>query len=157
MEKNERVCATDRVGYSIILGIMALFLGFSVWVGFAESVRHGVTGGVSVLMGIAWCIWKLIDLRYLDEEGITCTRFGKTHRFLAWKDVASVHRVRRHEVSVKTSGTRVLLVTPRGCPAYEPGKSCSGHLADCRGQAILLDDSKENRAYIEEIWGKIAE
>ena len=157
MEKNERVCATDRVGYSIILGIMVLFLGFSVWVGVAESVRHGVTGGVAVLICIAWCIWKLIDLKYLDAEGITCIRFGKTVRFLAWKDVASVYRVHRYEVSMKTSGTRVLLVTPVSCPAYGSGKSCSGHLADCRGQAILLDDSKENRAYIEEIWGKIAE
>lgn len=91
MEEKGRVCATDRVGYSIILGIMVLFLGLSVWVGFADSVRHGVTGGVAVLFGMAWCVWKLIDLRYLDGEG------------------------------------------------------------------ILLDDSKENRAYIEEIWGKIAE
>lgn len=90
MEEKGKVCATDRVGYSIILGIMVLFLGLSVWVGFAESVRHGVTGGVAVLIGMAYCLWKLIDLRYLDDEGIRCIRFGKIIRFLAWKDVASV-------------------------------------------------------------------
>ena len=44
---------------------------------------------------------------------------------------------------------------PVGCPAFAPGKSCSGHLADCKGQAILLDDSKENRAYIEKVFGNI--
>ena len=155
MEEKGKVCATDRVGYSIILGIMVLFLGLSVWVGFAESVRHGVTGGVAVLICIAWCSWKLMNPQYLDGEGITCTRLGKTHRFLAWRDVASVHRVRRYEVSMKTSGTRVLLVTPLGCPDYTAGKSCSGHLADCKGQAILLDDSRENRAYIEKVFGNI--
>lgn len=157
MEEKGKICATDRVGYSIILGIMVLFLGLSVWVGFAESVRHGVTGGVAVLIGIAYCLWKLIDLLYLDTEGITCTRLGKPIRFLGWKNVASVHRVHRCEVSMKTSGTRVLLVTPVGCPDYTAGKSCSGHLADCKGHAILLEDSKENRAYIEKVWGRIAE
>lgn len=157
MEEKSRVCATDRVGYSIILGICALCLGLGVWLGVTESERHGITGSVVALLCMLWCLWKLIDLRYLDGEGITCTRFRRTWRFLAWKDVASVHRVHRHEISLKSSATRVLLVTPVGCPAYEKGKSCNGHLADCKGQAVLLDDSKENRAYIERVWGKIAE
>ena len=31
----------------------------------------------------------------------------------------------------------------------------SGHLADCGGRAILLDDSKQNRAYIAKAWGRV--
>ena len=32
MEQKTRICATDRIGYSIVLGIFGLFLILSIWV-----------------------------------------------------------------------------------------------------------------------------
>ena len=155
MEQKTRICATDRIGYSIVLGIFGLFLILSIWVYFGESAGHGLTGAVVSLAGMGLCAWHLIDLRYLDEDGITCTQFGRVYRRLPWSEVAQVHKLHRHNISAKTSSQWVIVVTPVGCPAYVPGKSCSGHLADCDGRAILLDDSKQNRAYIAKAWGRV--
>ena len=148
MKETKGICATDRVGYIILLAILVLFLGLGIWLSSAEATAEALSLVICALFGIGFCGYHLIEQQYLDEEGITVRRFGKAVRFLAWRDVAQVHRIYRQK-------TTVLMVTPSGCPEYSPGGSCDGHLSECKGQAILLDDSKQNREYIEQVWGKI--
>lgn len=148
VKETKGICATPRGWYWFHLALGVFSVGYGTWYAMAS---HGYKGWMLTVCGVCiFCVgvYHLIVQYHLDGDGITVRRFGKSVRFLAWRDVAQVHRIHRQK-------STVLMVTPSVCPAFRPGGTCDGHLSECKGQAILLDDSKQNRAYIEQVWGKI--
>lgn len=148
VNKTKGICARERVWDIVMLAILVLFLGLGIWRLSAGSTAEALSLIICALFAIGFWGYRLVEQQYLDEEGITVRRFGRTVRFLAWRDVAQVHRIYRQKYTV-------LMVTPASCPAFRPGGTCDGHLSECKGQAILLDDSKQNRDYIAQVWDKI--
>lgn len=148
MKQTKGICATLRGWYWFHLALGVFSVGYGAWYAMTSKDFRGWTLVVCGVFVFCVGVYHLIVQYHLNEEGITVRRFGKPVRFLAWPDVAQVHRIHRQK-------STVLMVTPRSCPEYSPGGSCDAHLANCKGQAILLDDSKQNREYIEQVWGKI--
>lgn len=148
VEETRGMRARERGWDIVMLAILVLFLGLGVWMWSSESTADALTSIICALFAIVFWGYRLIEQQYLDEEGITVRRFGRTVRFLAWRDVGQVHRIRRQKYAV-------LMVTPAVCPEYSFGDSCDDHVAKCKGQAILLDDSRQNREFIGQVWGKV--
>ena len=110
-----------------------------------------------VFLGIIFfcAMYKKAKSFTLDEEGISCYRFGRFYKRFLWKDVAQVGIVTRGEGGIGSHNTYIV-VTPKGVPEFDPKKIKGGdYLVEYEDQTFTMDETKKACDAFLAAYGKI--
>ena len=152
---NKRICATSRITWSIFLVVSLLCLTGGIMLCLCQQMEKALVLVPCALYLLGVSVYHLTHTKFMDADGIACYRFGKSIRFLAWSDIGQVCIVKRHSISAGGSGEDFIIVVPNWCAPYAPPTSGDSYLLEHHDYAISLDHTKQNIAFISQVWGPV--
>ncbi len=107
----------------------------------------------TIIIVISMC--KQFKSFVLDEEGITCYKFGRFHKRFLWEDVVQVGIVTRGGGGVGSHNTYIV-VTPKGVPMFDSKKIKGGdYLVEYEDQTITMNETKKACEAFLSTYGRI--
>lgn len=155
MEKKK--ATTSPIIWLMILGLAILGAAFAVVLeDDSFTVERRLCMIVLCSMVMLYAAYHASYSAYISEDGISCSFLGKNILEYRWGELYDVAVINDYRLSVRHS-TRIVAIS-KGCPLFDKKKWFGlQYVFRFRKQVIWLDNTKQNREYIQRFFGQIAD
>lgn len=158
MNDSKQLCATSSIKWIVILVLTLLISGYYMWDDGSVSSITCISTLAFLVILIPVTVYHLINTTYLTSDGIEKRRLGHVIHRLSWCDISQICIIHDFPLSAKSSSTTHIIITPEDCVKFsETTYFGLQYMFIFRNKVIRIDDTKENRLFIESHYGEIVD